>query len=106
MNHQRVLALKGSLCSRGVRAWFDGSTVAGNMLEKTVAAIESSQCVVVALSNSLISKRSSGSFSMCQFEVNTAIRRKPETVVFVAIEPLVALRNDSMLGKLFLCLLY
>ena len=99
--HQRVLALRNSLSRRGVSSWLDGNTVRGNILESTVAAIESSQCVVISLSNSLIGKVDSCRFSICQFEVNMAMRLKSETLVLVMIEPLIALRSDSILGRFY-----
>jgi hypothetical protein len=46
-NHARVSIINTALQERGLRTWFDGEQMSGNIKKKMASGIDSAQCVLV-----------------------------------------------------------
>jgi hypothetical protein len=88
-NHARVALIHEALKLRGVRSWFDGEYMDGNLIDKMSQGIDRSNAVVVFVTRNYINKVAGlgvkGDDDNCKMEFEYAKRRKGKAKMLCVI---------------------
>ena len=93
-NHERVAKVNELLTASGLRVWFDGEQMQGDVRKKMVEGVVNSKAVVVFITDEYLLKASGlgkkGGNDNCKFEFDTAMHAKHlgvDKLIPVVMEP-------------------
>lgn len=76
-NHDRVAKINNYLLEKGVKTWFDGDKMRGDIVEKMCNGINHTKLVIVFVTDNYIKKVASSNFNdNCLLEFKYAMRKK------------------------------